>query len=150
MPKVVAAFSSDGVARAAAEALGNERKGDRIAVVSEAREVTFDGVTVGAGVGSLLGLVASTGALGIPGIGPFLAMGPLAATLGGATAGGLAGLFVDARIPDHPPVPRLEGVTGNHAAVVVDTSQAARVESLLRAQGALTVRTFDEGGTRHG
>jgi uncharacterized membrane protein len=35
----------------------------------------------------------------IPGIGPLLAAGPLAATLSGAAIGGLAGAFVDWGIP---------------------------------------------------
>lgn len=145
---MVAAFASDGVARAAAQALGDEGRGDRIAVVSAAGDVTSDGVTLGAG--SLLGFVASTGALGIPAIGPFLAVGPLAATLGGATAGGLAGLFADSRLPGQPPAGDDAATSAGHAAVVVETGDAPRVARLLLAEGALTVRTLDGGGIHDG
>jgi len=146
----MAAFASDALAREAARALGDEGRGDRIAVLSAAGDVTSEGVTVGAGTQSLLGLVASTGALGIPAIGPFLAMGPLAATLGGATAGGLAGLFADTPVPLRPPAGGPAGTGVGQAAVVVETGDAPRVASLLRAEGALTVRTLHGGGMHDG
>jgi len=54
-----------------------------------------EGATVGAGTGSLvggaLGWLAGIGALAIPGLGPFIAAGPIMATLGGAAVGGAAG-----------------------------------------------------------
>jgi len=46
---------------------------------------------VGAGLGSIAGLALGLAGLAIPGVGPFLAAGPLAAALGGALAGGAAG-----------------------------------------------------------
>lgn len=65
------------------------------------------GTMKGLGVGGALGAVAGLGALAIPGIGPFIAAGALAETLGvagsaavvsgavGAAAGGLTGALVD-------------------------------------------------------
>jgi hypothetical protein len=54
-----------------------------------------EGATVGAGTGSLvggaLGWLAGIGALAIPGLGPFIAAGPIMAALGGAAVGGAAG-----------------------------------------------------------
>ncbi len=47
----------------------------------------------------MAGLALGAGALTIPGIGPILALGPLAATLGGVVTGGVAGALVDYGIP---------------------------------------------------
>lgn len=49
------------------------------------------GAEVGAAVGGLIGLLTGLGLLTIPGIGPVVATGWLAATAAGAAAGGLAG-----------------------------------------------------------
>ena len=50
-----------------------------------------EGATTGAGTGAVLGgglgLLAGIGALAIPGVGPFIAAGPIMATLAGAGAG---------------------------------------------------------------
>lgn len=66
-----------------------------------------DGLAAGAATGGILGgltgLLAGVGALAIPGIGPIVAAGPIATTLGGiaagAGAGGLAGALVGLGIP---------------------------------------------------
>lgn len=48
------------------------------------------GVT-GMGVGAILGWLTGIGSLAIPGVGPFIAAGPIMAALGGAAIGGAAG-----------------------------------------------------------
>jgi hypothetical protein len=57
-----------------------------------------DGATVGAGsgavVGGALGWLAGMGAIVIPGVGPFFALGPLIGTLLGAGTGGAVGGFL--------------------------------------------------------
>lgn len=126
--------------------LRRDRLGDKVAVVTRRGEVISDGVTVGAGAGSILALVASTGALAVPGIGPFLAMGPLAATLGGATAGGIVGALADLGMPDNPAHRALPGVEGDEAALVVETKDPARVAGRLRDEGALSIKTVEERG----
>lgn len=63
--------------------------GDRIA----------DGATGGATIGGLAGLALGAGALAIPGFGPLIAAGPIAAMLSGAATGGIAGGLVDYGIP---------------------------------------------------
>src|SRR3979411_1029511 len=54
-----------------------------------------EGVTTGAGtgavVGGTLGLLAGIGALAIPGLGPFIAAGPIMGALAGAGTGGAVG-----------------------------------------------------------
>ncbi|MBO2944191.1 general stress protein [Paenibacillus sp. F411] len=67
-----------------------------------------EGVAAGAATGGILGgvtgLLAGAGALAIPGIGPILAAGPIAATLTGAAvgagAGGLVGGLIGLGIPE--------------------------------------------------
>ena len=66
-----------------------------------------DGLAAGAATGGILGgltgMLAGVGALAIPGIGPIVAAGPIASTLGGIAAGigagGLAGALVGLGIP---------------------------------------------------
>ena len=68
-----------------------------------------EGATVGAGSGAILGgalgWLAGIGALAIPGVGPFIAAGPIMAALGGAaiggTVGGLTGALVGMGIPEY-------------------------------------------------
>ncbi|MFW6256704.1 MAG: hypothetical protein ACOC2O_01035 [Bacillota bacterium] len=54
-----------------------------------------DGAATGGTLGGLAGLLAGAGALTIPGVGPIIAAGPIAAGLTGAAAGGLGGSLVD-------------------------------------------------------
>lgn len=58
---------------------------------------TTGGVTGGI-IGGTLGLLAGIGALAIPGLGPFIAAGPLMATLSGIGAGGTLGGIIGALI----------------------------------------------------
>jgi hypothetical protein len=58
---------------------------------------TTGGVTGGV-LGGVLGWLTGIGALAIPGLGPFIAAGPIMAALGGAAVGGAAGGLVGALI----------------------------------------------------
>jgi len=68
-----------------------------------------EGATAGAGtgvvVGGTLGWLAGIGSLAIPGLGPFIAAGPIMAALAGAgvggTLGGLVGALVGMGIPEY-------------------------------------------------
>lgn len=67
-----------------------------------------EGAAVGAGTGGLLGgalgWLAGIGLLAVPGVGPFIAAGPIMAALGGsaigAAAGGLTGALVGMGMPE--------------------------------------------------
>jgi len=61
-------------------------------------EGTATGATAGGVVGGTLGLLAGIGVLAIPGLGPFIAAGPIMAALAGAGAGGVVGGIVGALI----------------------------------------------------
>src|SRR5262245_5552234 len=63
---------------------------------SSAGEGAAAGAVGGGVLGGVLGLLVGAGALAIPGIGPALAAGPLAAALGSAGAGALVGAGVGA------------------------------------------------------
>src|SRR5215831_9039707 len=68
-----------------------------------------EGATAGAGTGAViggaLGWLAGIGALAIPGVGPFIAAGPIVAALAGVGAGGavggLTGAVIGAGIPEY-------------------------------------------------
>lgn len=71
---------------------------------TKAPEAAATGAGSGAVVGGALGWLVGMGALVIPGLGPFLAVGPLVATLVGAGAGGafggVTGALVGMGIPE--------------------------------------------------
>lgn len=52
------------------------------------------GGVAGMGTGAVLGWLVGIGSLAIPGVGPFIAAGPIMAALGGAAIGGAAGGIV--------------------------------------------------------
>ena len=58
---------------------------------TKAPEGATTGASTGAVIGGALGLLAGVGALAIPGIGPFIAAGPIMAALAGAGVGGAIG-----------------------------------------------------------
>jgi hypothetical protein len=72
---------------------------------TKAPEGAATGATSGAVIGGGLGWLAGIGALAIPGLGPFIAAGPIVAALAGAGAGsvvgGLTGALVGMGIPEY-------------------------------------------------
>jgi hypothetical protein len=72
---------------------------------TKAPEGTATGVSAGGAIGGTLGLLAGVGALAIPGLGPFLAAGPIMAALAGlgvgGAVGGLIGALVGMGIPEY-------------------------------------------------
>lgn len=71
---------------------------------TKAPEGATAGGVAGLGVGAALGWLAGIGALAIPGVGPFIAAGPIMAALGGAAVGtatgGVIGALVGMGIPE--------------------------------------------------
>jgi hypothetical protein len=71
---------------------------------TKAPEGATTGGVAGLGVGAALGWLAGIGALAIPGVGPFIAAGPIMAALGGAAVGtatgGVIGALVGMGIPE--------------------------------------------------
>jgi hypothetical protein len=58
---------------------------------TKAPEGPTAGVTTGGAIGGTLGVLAGVGALAIPGVGPFIAAGPIMAGLAGLGSGGAVG-----------------------------------------------------------
>lgn len=106
-----------------------------------------EGAVAGAGAGGVLGgtlgLLAGIGALAIPGLGPFIAAGPLLAALSGAAAGatlgGVAGALVGMGIPEIE-AKRYEGkIKGGNLLLSVHTEtsdEIARAEKIFKAAKA--------------
>ncbi len=98
-----ATFRSSDISVLAPENLGDIRD---IATVksTKAPEGATAGGTSGAVVGGVLGWLVGIGALAIPGIGPFLAAGPIMAALAGigvgAAVGGVTGALVGFGVPE--------------------------------------------------
>ncbi|HEY6023042.1 MAG TPA: hypothetical protein VIV34_02555 [Pseudolabrys sp.] len=71
---------------------------------TKAPEGATTGGVAGLGLGAAFGWLAGIGALAIPGVGPFIAAGPIMAALGGAAvgtaAGGIIGALVGMGIPE--------------------------------------------------
>jgi uncharacterized membrane protein len=72
---------------------------------SKAPEGTAIGASAGGVTGGVLGLLAGIGALAIPGVGPFIAAGPIMAALSGAAVGaaigGIGGALIGMGIPEY-------------------------------------------------
>src|ERR1700730_18261290 len=72
---------------------------------TKAREGATAGATAGGVIGGALGVLAGIGALAIPGLGPFIAAGPIMAGLAGlgigGAVGGLVGALVGLGIPEY-------------------------------------------------
>lgn len=71
---------------------------------TKADEGAVTGAATGGAIGGVTGLLAGIGALAIPGVGPIIAAGPIAAALTGAAvgagAGGVAGALIGMGIPE--------------------------------------------------
>lgn len=117
-----------------------------------------EGATLGGVIGGAVGVIAGVSALAIPGLGPFLAAGPIIAGLAGLGAGGavggLVGWLVGMGIPEYE-AKRYEGRVkdgGTLLSVHCDTSdQLNRAKHLLEGAGATDVSSTSESagmGTR--
>jgi hypothetical protein len=118
---------------------------------TKAPEGTTTGVAAGGTLGGALGLLAGIGALAIPGLGPFIAAGPIVGALAGlgagAAVGGFVGALVGMGIPEYE-AKRYEGRVkegGVLLSVHCDTSnQIARAKELLKRTGAEDISSSGE------
>src|SRR5882672_1115804 len=110
---------------------------------TKAPEGTTTGAASGAVLGGALGWLAGIGALAIPGLGPFIAAGPIMGALAGAGAGGavggLIGALVGMGIPEYE-AKRYEGRVkqgGVLLSIHCNTSEeVSRAKDLLKQTGA--------------
>src|SRR5579863_5126205 len=114
-----------------------------------------EGAATGAGTGALtggaLGWLAGIGALAIPGLGPFIAAGPIMAALGGAavggTVGGLTGALIGMGIPEFE-AKRFEGKVKSGSCLISvhseDGDETKRAKDIFERDGAKDITTAGE------
>lgn len=114
---------------------------------SDAGEDAGTGAGIGAAVGGLGGLLTGLGIMAIPGVGPVVAAGWLAATAVGAitgaavggAAGGLIGSLTEAGVPEKDAHVYAEGVRrgGTLVTARVDDARAAEANAILQRYKAV-------------
>jgi len=118
---------------------------------TKAPEGATTGAASGAILGGAVGWLAGIGALAIPGLGPFIAAGPIMGMLAGAgaggTVGGIAGALIGAGIPEYE-AKRYEGrvkAGGILLSVHCDSSEwVKRAKEILEQTGAEEIGTAGE------
>jgi hypothetical protein len=118
---------------------------------TKAPEGAVTGGSSGAVIGGALGWLAGVGALAIPGVGPFIAAGPIMAMLGGigvgSAIGGLTGALIGLGIPEYE-AKRYEGRI-KHGSILLsvhcdDGDWARRAKNILTQTGAEDVASTGE------
>ena len=122
---------------------------------TKAPEGTAAGAATGLLGGGILGWLAGAGALAIPGIGPFVAAGPIMAAVAGAgiggAVGGIAGGLIGLGIPEYE-AKRYESFVKNGGILIsvhVDDSEwSSKAKDILERGGASEVSVVGEEGER--
>jgi hypothetical protein len=95
---------------------------------TKAPEGAAIGGTVGIGTGAVLGWLAGIGTLAIPGVGPFIAAGPIMGALSGAAvgaaAGSLTGALIGVGIPEYEAKRYEEKIRGGSALISIHTENS--------------------------
>src|ERR1700737_469089 len=114
-----------------------------------------EGATVGAGtggaIGGTIGLLAGIGALAIPGLGPFIAAGPIMAALRGgglrAGGGGLTRALIGLGIPEYE-AKRYEGKVKEGGSLISvhseNNDETSRAKRIFKEEGAHDISSTGE------
>ena len=123
---------------------------------TKAPEGAAAGAATGGVVGGVLGWLAGIGSLTIPGLGPFIAAGPLAAALAGAGAGaavgGLAGALIGLGIPEDEAKQYEKKIKEGNILVSAhstDPEQCERAEEIFERFGGRDLSYGDEEREAH-
>ena len=118
-------------------------------------DVTLDDTAKGAGAGAAIGgiggLLLGLGALAIPGIGPIIAAGPIAAALAGAgigaVTGGIIGALVDMGVPEDSAEIYAEGIRRGNVLVVAQVADNRMDEAtrIMQRNGLIDIEHEAEG-----
>ena len=118
---------------------------------TKAPEGASTGAATGGVTGGVLGLLAGVGALAVPGLGPFIAAGPIMAALSGAavgaTTGGVVGGLVGLGIPEIEAKRYDEKLKKGNYLIAVhadESDDVGRAKDIFKSAGAEDVSTVSE------
>lgn len=124
---------------------------------TKAPEGAVAGVAGGGVIGGAIGLLAGVGALAIPGLGPFIAAGPLLGALSGASVGaavgGVTGALIGLGIPEIEATKYEGKLRGGNILLAVhvdDRHQEALARDVFSRGGAHDVTVTREAAVPHG
>ena len=121
---------------------------------TKAPEGAITGAGTGGALGGALGWLVGIGALAIPGVGPFIAAGPIMAALSGAAigaaAGGVTGALIGMGIPELE-AKRFEGkIKDGNILISVhaeSSDEITRAKDIFKQAGAKDICTSGEAST---
>jgi hypothetical protein len=131
--------------------MGADKEDLRFATADYQKPGPDPAITTGSVLGAVGGWLVGLAAISVPGIGPFLAAGPIFAAISGAAAGGLAGAIAGAML--HFDIPEYEAkiyeghLTQGKVMVAVHTQgrgEHHRAEAIMEQHGAIEVDTRQE------
>lgn len=109
------------------------------------------GVVAGMGTGAVLGWLAGIGTLAIPGVGPFIAAGPIMAALGGAAVGGatggVIGALVGMGIPEYEAKHYDGKISSGHTLISVhsdNSDEEKTAKDIFKRLGAQDIKSTSE------
>lgn len=109
------------------------------------------GAVTGMGAGAILGWLAGIGTLAIPGVGPFIAAGPILAALSGAAVGGatggIIGALVGMGIPEYEAKHYDGKIRSGNTLISVHTNNSAQKKSaveIFERAGAEDIKSTSE------
>src|SRR3954464_5693208 len=121
---------------------------------TKAPEGASTGAATGGVTGGVIGLLAGIGALAIPGLGPFIAAGPIMAALSGAaigaTTGGVVGGLIGMGIPEFEAKRYEEKLRSGNYLIAVhahDDKEEDRAKEIFKTAGAEDVTTSSMSST---
>jgi hypothetical protein len=118
---------------------------------TKAPEGAATGAGTGAVAGGILGWIVGIGVLAIPGVGPFIAAGPIMAALAGVgvggTIGGITGALIGLEIPEYE-AKRYEGRVKDGGILLSvhsdDSAWTKRAKEILERTGAQDIASTGE------
>lgn len=160
--KAVRALTDNGVNRSDVSMVASDAAGEyaeyhgQVIPQDVPADDTIQGVASGAMLGGLGGLLVGLAALAIPGVGPIVAAGPIAAAITGATVGaatgGIVGALVDLGFDEDQAGYYAEGVRrgGTLVTAHVEESRANQVADILDRHNPVDLEGRVELWREHG
>src|ERR1700686_4825039 len=158
--RAVEALKSAGFSNNDVSALFPENKGTKD-FAHEKNTKAPEGATTGAGTGAVLGgglgWLVGIGAIAIPGLGPFIAAGPIVAAIAGAgvggAVGGLTGALIGMGIPEYE-AKRYEGRVKDGGILLSvhsdDSEWTKKAKEVLQRTGAQDISSTGEATAEKG